>query len=602
MVLTGYQARVRGGPCSSDPPRAPAASSSWPRKRPASCTTTTSAPSTPARPCCATQQGGPRGPWGGWASRAPEVRREIQGPGRRRAEAAQGAHPVHPTGREDARAVAARGDEPSGTTTSAPSTCYWAWSVRAAGLARRSSSSTPGDLAAVRHGAARLTAGRATDPAPAAGCAAGAGPGTATRSTPRISTNPTSCAPPRRPRSAWTRRRGWPAEPGQLPSPAAGHAGRPGHRRRPRAGRAPVSLDQAREALRDADVTGTSDRGTEEAGRRQMTVRVSATVVTGRGGRPGPARPGPRRPQCARRPGRARRRDPRRPARGGQPGRRLAGAARQPPGHPPPRGHRGQSGRASGRGTAKSLTTRITNKGTRADPALPISAPGGHGTPGKGDQCPRRGSAGGAGRARPGPADCAAPARVSGTAGSGLAVMGQRRGQDGHPEPAAGPAGPAPAGRWPRKPPAAGSRSRAGLFQRGPGAGAARQADQVPAGSSGRLTGVRAGQRVVRSHRGGKRLVGHHLDGDARRRRPGQADQDQVKRPAGQPASNSEELASPKVIVTPGCWWWNLARMSGRLAAVHETIMPAATRPRSRPDSSSTASRTPATAASADLA
>ncbi len=41
-----------------------------------------------------------------------------------------------------------------------------------------------------------------------------------------------------------------------------------------------VDLDQAREALRDADVTGTSDEAPEEAGRRQMNVRVSATVVT----------------------------------------------------------------------------------------------------------------------------------------------------------------------------------------------------------------------------------------------------------------------------------------------------------------------------------
>jgi len=41
-----------------------------------------------------------------------------------------------------------------------------------------------------------------------------------------------------------------------------------------------VNLDQAREALRDADVTGTSDEAPEEAGRRQMTVRVSQTAVT----------------------------------------------------------------------------------------------------------------------------------------------------------------------------------------------------------------------------------------------------------------------------------------------------------------------------------
>jgi ATP-dependent Clp protease ATP-binding subunit ClpC len=41
-----------------------------------------------------------------------------------------------------------------------------------------------------------------------------------------------------------------------------------------------VDLDQAREALRDADVSGTSDEAPEEAGRRQLTVRVSQTAVT----------------------------------------------------------------------------------------------------------------------------------------------------------------------------------------------------------------------------------------------------------------------------------------------------------------------------------
>jgi len=41
-----------------------------------------------------------------------------------------------------------------------------------------------------------------------------------------------------------------------------------------------VDLDQARDALRDADVAGTSDETPEEAGRRQMTVRISETAVT----------------------------------------------------------------------------------------------------------------------------------------------------------------------------------------------------------------------------------------------------------------------------------------------------------------------------------
>ncbi len=41
-----------------------------------------------------------------------------------------------------------------------------------------------------------------------------------------------------------------------------------------------VDLDQAREALRTADVTGTSDEQPEEAGRRQMLIRVTGNQLT----------------------------------------------------------------------------------------------------------------------------------------------------------------------------------------------------------------------------------------------------------------------------------------------------------------------------------
>src|SRR5262249_22427067 len=41
-----------------------------------------------------------------------------------------------------------------------------------------------------------------------------------------------------------------------------------------------VDLDQAREALRTADVTGTSDEPPEEAGRRQMLIRVAEDKLT----------------------------------------------------------------------------------------------------------------------------------------------------------------------------------------------------------------------------------------------------------------------------------------------------------------------------------
>jgi ATP-dependent Clp protease ATP-binding subunit ClpA len=41
-----------------------------------------------------------------------------------------------------------------------------------------------------------------------------------------------------------------------------------------------VDLDQAREALRNADVTGTSDEQPEEAGRRQMRIRVTDEQLT----------------------------------------------------------------------------------------------------------------------------------------------------------------------------------------------------------------------------------------------------------------------------------------------------------------------------------
>jgi ATP-dependent Clp protease ATP-binding subunit ClpA len=41
-----------------------------------------------------------------------------------------------------------------------------------------------------------------------------------------------------------------------------------------------IDLDQAKEALRDVDVTGTSDEAPEEAGRRQMNIEVTDEVVT----------------------------------------------------------------------------------------------------------------------------------------------------------------------------------------------------------------------------------------------------------------------------------------------------------------------------------
>ncbi len=41
-----------------------------------------------------------------------------------------------------------------------------------------------------------------------------------------------------------------------------------------------VDLDQAREALRNADVTGTSDEQPEDAGRRQMVIKVTGKQVT----------------------------------------------------------------------------------------------------------------------------------------------------------------------------------------------------------------------------------------------------------------------------------------------------------------------------------
>ena len=41
-----------------------------------------------------------------------------------------------------------------------------------------------------------------------------------------------------------------------------------------------VDLDQAKEALRSADVTGTSDEAPEEAGRRQMVIRVTEDQLT----------------------------------------------------------------------------------------------------------------------------------------------------------------------------------------------------------------------------------------------------------------------------------------------------------------------------------
>ena len=61
-----------------------------------------------------------------------------------------------------------------------------------------------------------------------------------------------------------------------------------------------VDLDQARAALRNADVAGTSDEQPEEAGRRQMLIKVTERAGHDRGDRPGDRRP---RPDRARRAG-----------------------------------------------------------------------------------------------------------------------------------------------------------------------------------------------------------------------------------------------------------------------------------------------------------
>ena len=65
-----------------------------------------------------------------------------------------------------------------------------------------------------------------------------------------------------------------------------------------------VDLDQAREALRNADVTGTSDEPPEEAGRRQMLIRVTDEQLTIEATDPVIVEPRPRRARGARRQGR----------------------------------------------------------------------------------------------------------------------------------------------------------------------------------------------------------------------------------------------------------------------------------------------------------
>src|SRR5260370_7372954 len=41
-----------------------------------------------------------------------------------------------------------------------------------------------------------------------------------------------------------------------------------------------IDLNQAKDALRDADVSGTSDEQPEDAGKRQMVIQVSDELVT----------------------------------------------------------------------------------------------------------------------------------------------------------------------------------------------------------------------------------------------------------------------------------------------------------------------------------
>ena len=110
-----------------------------------------------------------------------------------------------------------------------------------------------------------------------------------------------------------------------------------------------VDLEQARQALRSADITGTSDEPPEEKGRRQMVSPRGGRHTHDRGGRSRPGQPRPRRGRCARRPGRGGRDHPRWPAGKREPRRCVAGPPRQPRRHPPPGGRSQPTGSRQGR-------------------------------------------------------------------------------------------------------------------------------------------------------------------------------------------------------------------------------------------------------------
>ena len=101
-----------------------------------------------------------------------------------------------------------------------------------------------------------------------------------------------------------------------------------------------VNLDQAREALRNAEVAGTSDEQLEERGRRHMVIRVTSESLTIEA--TDPAIVALARAAIEALGGQAQdaRRHPGRPAGQRQPGPGLAGPARQPGRHPRAGGRR----------------------------------------------------------------------------------------------------------------------------------------------------------------------------------------------------------------------------------------------------------------------
>ena len=265
------------GPCSSDSLTEPAASSSWPRKRPAAERQLHRHRAPAARPAGA---GGIAARLSRFGTTATGTRDEVRAGWARHAPP-KGKIPFTPRAKKtlelSLREALSLHHNYIGTEH-----ILLGLAREGEGVAAQILTEHAADLEAVRQAVLDLLR-RQRPCRAAAGCAGGTTLPSASRVSPARRMRRTTRAgwrPRPRPTPGWPKPRGWPGAAGRSHHLLLAALADPDSAAARTLAALGVNLDEARAALREADIAGTSDEPPEQRGRRRMAVRVAGESLT----------------------------------------------------------------------------------------------------------------------------------------------------------------------------------------------------------------------------------------------------------------------------------------------------------------------------------